>query len=264
MSDLYDLYRADHDFPTGVRTRRSYVIASTPRSGSTHLAACLWREGDLGAPLEYLNPLHIEQMSARLGAENYVDYWRAVQARRTSPNGVFGHKLFQPYYVMAVRHCPDLLPLLRSDVAVHLYRRDKVAQAVSLARAQQTQAWCSWSADALPSVYSRGLIGRCLRSLLNQERWWRSAFELTGADVLSAAYEDYQGREAALVDAVRQRLGLPRTSDCPPAPIPTLSRQGDAVSAEWIARFKADVASRLAREGGRAGVNEELAQAVGL
>lgn len=67
------------------------MIASTPRSGSTHLASCLWRAGDLGAPLEYLNPIHIRQMSPRLGARGYLSYWRGVQARRTSPNGVFGH-----------------------------------------------------------------------------------------------------------------------------------------------------------------------------
>lgn len=251
MTDLYDLYGADFDFPPRADVPKlSYVIASTPRSGSTHLAACLWRAGDLGAPLEYLNPLHIEQMSSRLNVNGHVDYWRAVWARRTSPNGVFGHKLFQPYYVMAGREQPEILPMLRADLTVHLYRRDKVAQAVSLARAQQTQAWASWSRETAPAGYNRNLIGRCLASIARQEKWWASAFALVGAPTLSIAYEDYLGCEDAVVADIRKRLGLPAVHDCPPVRVPALDRQRDRISAEWAARFRGEVNERLATVGG--------------
>lgn len=247
MPELHELYGPDFDFaPTSAPPRSCYMIASTPRSGSTHLASCLWRAGDLGAPLEYLNPIHIRQMSPRLGARGYLSYWRGVQARRTSPNGVFGHKLFMPYYVTAGRRCPALLPMLRSDLAIHLYRRDKIAQAVSLARAQQTKAWASWSDEQTAPVYDARHISTCLNKLLEQERWWAAAFELTGAVVLSIAYEDYVGRETEILATIRARLGLPAASDCPPVAVEDLARQRDGISAEWVARFKVEAPDQAA------------------
>ncbi len=252
MPDLHDLYDAAHDFPRrDGAPRLSYVIASTPRSGSTHLAACLWRAGDLGAPLEYLNPLHIEQMSSRLGAAGRPDYWRALWALRTSPNGVFGHKLFQPYYVMAAREEPGFMPMLAADLTVHLYRRDKVAQAVSLARAQQTQAWASWGQENGPPGYDRDLIGRCLTSIARQEQWWATVFALVGAPSISIAYEDCVGREDEVAGQIRAALGLPERADCPPVRIQPLARQADQTSAEWIERFRAEVNQRLDAAGRR-------------
>jgi LPS sulfotransferase NodH len=171
---------------------------------------------------------------------------------------VFGHKLFMPYYVTAGRRCPAFLPMLRSDLAVHLHRRDKVAQAVSLARAQQTQAWASWIHERAAPIYDPGLIGRCLEKLLDHERWWAAAFELTGAAVLSVAYEDCVGREDEVLADVRRRLGLPASSDCPPVRIDDLARQGDTISAEWVARFKAEEADRTALAQGRASADDPM------
>ena len=43
------------DFPGPVQLRRSYIVASTDRSGSTFLCSLLWQTGVLGAPAEYWN-----------------------------------------------------------------------------------------------------------------------------------------------------------------------------------------------------------------
>lgn len=245
MPSLHDLYGAAYDFaPTIEPPRKAYVMATTPRSGSTYFASRLWQAGDLGAPLEYLNPIHVEQMMRRLEAPTYPAYWLALQRVRTSPNGVFGHKLFMPYYLEAGRADPSLLPMLRSDLAVHLYRRDKVAQAVSLARAQQTQAWASWNTEAAAPAYNPGLISRCLKNILIQERWWSSAFELTGAKILSVAYEDFVGHEDQVIDDIRRQLGLTLDVNCPPVELEELSRQRDTLSADWAERFKAELAER--------------------
>jgi hypothetical protein len=37
--------------------RRTYMVATIPRTGSTYLCHRLWRTGCMGVPLEYLNPV---------------------------------------------------------------------------------------------------------------------------------------------------------------------------------------------------------------
>ena len=43
------------DFPGSAAQRKSYVVASSYRCGSTFFCSALWRTGVLGAPAEYLN-----------------------------------------------------------------------------------------------------------------------------------------------------------------------------------------------------------------
>ena len=46
---------------------RTYVVASTPRTGSTLLCRLLWDLGCAGAPKEYLNPMQMRDWEVRLG-----------------------------------------------------------------------------------------------------------------------------------------------------------------------------------------------------
>ena len=55
------------DLPTPHSPRRTYVIASTPRTGSTLLARALWDTGLVGAPKEYLNPMQIRDLGGTPG-----------------------------------------------------------------------------------------------------------------------------------------------------------------------------------------------------
>src|SRR5215472_13088957 len=43
------------DFPSRVPLRTSYIVASSPRCGSTFFCKELWQTGVLGAPTEYIN-----------------------------------------------------------------------------------------------------------------------------------------------------------------------------------------------------------------
>ena len=64
-SDLLDP-RNGPAFDTGREGGRLFVIASTPRSGSTWLARTLWDAG-LGAPKEYFNPTQLRDWEVRCG-----------------------------------------------------------------------------------------------------------------------------------------------------------------------------------------------------
>src|SRR5262249_41256156 len=92
-----------------------YIVASTPRSGSTFLCRRLWSTGLMGAPAEYFNYQgFMLQMVARLRSVNIFHYVRQLFAIRTSPNGVFGAKVhFNHFRFMAEAEIQPLFPQLR-------------------------------------------------------------------------------------------------------------------------------------------------------
>src|SRR5579863_5210765 len=64
------------DFAHPAPCTRSYIIASSERSGSTYLAMLLWKTGFLGAPWEYLNhDSEMKFMAGRLRPADLDDYF---------------------------------------------------------------------------------------------------------------------------------------------------------------------------------------------
>jgi LPS sulfotransferase NodH len=85
----------------------------------------------LGAPAEYVNLYIISKLYERLQAISMLDYWHKVSRLRTSPNGVFGFKMFPRGLMTTAKEHPGLLKKLRSENVIYLKRNDKIAQAVS-------------------------------------------------------------------------------------------------------------------------------------
>ncbi|WGM38992.1 Stf0 family sulfotransferase [Caulobacter sp. NIBR1757] len=236
LEDLADLYGPDFDFPERRETPTlRYLLAVTPRCGGTLLALALWRTGALGAPLEYLNLPRLEALRTRLGGGDLEAYLAALARRRSSPNGVFGIKVFLTQLLEARRGDGDLLRRLAPGAWVRLRRRDRLAQAVSLARAEQTQGWVGTGAGAEP-VYSRALIGQKADFLEWQDEAWGDLLEDAGAPVVTLWYEDIASDPGAAASAVLAALGL---SAAEPVALPTLARQQDGLSRDWMARYRA-------------------------
>ncbi len=92
----------------------TYVIASTPRSGSSLLAAGLVRTGVAGRPEEYFTPDHIgsykEDLNLPMSCSS-AEYLAKVMAFAATPNGVRVSKfigdmsscLRKPWVFMALR-----------------------------------------------------------------------------------------------------------------------------------------------------------------
>lgn len=236
LEDLADLYGPDFDFPL----RREppdlrYLLAVTPRCGGTLLAMALWRTGALGAPLEYLNLPRLGGLRARLGGADLPAYLAALARWRTSPNGVFGMKVFLTQLLEARREDEDVLRRLAPQAWVRLRRRDSLAQAVSLARAEQTQAWIGTGAGAAP-VYSRALIAQKAEFLAWQDAAWDALLADAGTPVVTLWYEDIARDAAAGAAEVLGTLGL---SAATPVILPILARQSDGLSFEWMTRYRA-------------------------
>lgn len=170
----------------------------------------------------------------------------------TSPNGVFASKLKwvnMPYLdetlgtlqeqdsLSLAEHLDGLLPNLRY---VWVTRRDKLRQAVSLVKARQSAQWKSTTAPRSGGLdYSFHLIEVALRRILQEEWAWEEYFGQAGITPITVVYEDLTRNYES---TVRRLLGdleisLPRDYAFP---APRLDKQADAVSEEWVERYKRD------------------------
>jgi LPS sulfotransferase NodH len=230
------------DFRQSVPLRKSYIIASLPRSGSQLLASELWKTGRAGAPCEYLFPTYdMRPMMNRLKSGSPADYIAKLLACRTSPNGVFGLNVHLQHFKAFLRAYPELTQALSPLTFIHTTRRNKVAQAVSMAKAYQTSAWTS-QMKANPTVkYDRKLIEMCLQDLAQQEREWEDWFAANDVKPLRVIYEDLAADRPGTVRSILEQLGV--QDDEPVAvELPPVEKQSDSTNKEWIARFEAEIA----------------------
>ena len=218
--------------------RVSYIVCSIPRSGSTLLCELLGRTGLAGAPDEFFSPYTMRVMMERWGVETLAEYVQELFARELSPNGVFGAKAHWTQYESAFgRTDPgELLPHVRF---VCITRRDRLRQAVSWARAQQTGKFHAQDpARAEAAKFDADHIAQMLKRIEREEQRWESTFARLANAPHRVVYEDLI---AAPDETVREVLALlaveaPADLHIPP---PRLERQADALSNEWVERYLA-------------------------
>jgi LPS sulfotransferase NodH len=118
------------DYAHTVPLRRSYIVASSYRCGSTFLCTELWKTGVLGAPTEYVNmdkgfaaiptPTEPGRLMLRLGAKTPEEYFVKLLERRTGRNGIFGMKArshpFEPVTGKNVRDDADFIAHCMDEV----------------------------------------------------------------------------------------------------------------------------------------------------
>src|SRR5450432_3552170 len=95
------------DYARATPVRKSYVIASSYRSGSTYLSWLLWKSGLLGAPSEVLNPTsELVLFMNRFKTTSQADYLAKLVQKRTGRNGVFGMKAHFHHFEGFLKECP--------------------------------------------------------------------------------------------------------------------------------------------------------------
>lgn len=229
------------------------IVCATQRSGSTLLCELLKATGVAGVPNEWfqhfkdtgladqprqylagLDDPFVDSLLPPLAPgtpESSFDF-DAVRRSGTTPNGVFAAKIMWS-------HTDDLWARLRGrtleDVFgplryVQVIRRDKVAQAVSLWTAIQTQVWRSGDEPVAEPVYSFAAIRHLVEWLTLGERAWTAWLAPRDPDVV--VYEDFVRDPSPTITAL---AGVP-------APPPPIKRQADGRSKAWIARFHAEQA----------------------
>lgn len=269
-ASLYDLSLGANDFAAwDGPPRRSLVICSHPRSGSTLLGEAVHFAGGLGCPLEYLHRGFRPTLADRWGAPDLDSYVTAMHQWRTDPSGTFSIKLFwQDVEEVAHERAPDRFPpphtlspdacddatyrayhdlladILPAPRFVLLERRDTLRQAVSAMIASQTGLW-----RAIPGVGRSEARGTAeydydrILALVSFGRdsadHWTRYFQAIGATPRRVAYEDLVRDYAATVGTLLADLGRPGE-----APAQRMRRQSDEVGEAMVLRFLREHAAR--------------------
>jgi LPS sulfotransferase NodH len=245
-------------------SQATYVIASTPRSGSSLLAAGLVGTGVAGRPEEYFTPDHIGSYKEDLKLPmncSWAEYLAKVMAFAATENGVQGVKIHWRHVVLLARALgfhgdPGVLleVLFPAAVFVNIVRADRRAQALSLFRAETTgewfrspglsrraRPWGLYLARPTPRRAAVDLTGvvptyeqiiGMERNLDVEQAAWNNYFTTRRLKVLTVRYEEldanYQGEIARVLHFLgadpAHAAGLPK---------PPLERQSDHINEYW-------------------------------
>jgi len=238
-------------------TTRSYLICSTPRTGSYLLCDALTATGVAGRPTEYLMPSYRDHRMAQWGTATYSEYHEQVLVDGTTPNGVFGAKIHSGQFGDLLRQATGRPRLSMEEWSavieglfpcpryIWLRRRDHVGQAVSWAKACQTRIW--WDTDTPPAPmvapepgalrFDFQFIERAMYSLTDWDGVWRTYFDATGIEPIVVWYEDMVADRQGTIAVLLSRLGLGQRANVHPGE-PRFRRQSDDTSSAWADRFE--------------------------
>lgn len=196
-----------------------YILCGTPRTGSTLLCDLLAATGVAGKPdsffMREVDPVWARDwgLPVRDGAAPGSDaaLLAAVIRAGTGDTGVFGLRLMRENLEDMTGLLDRVHPGLTDDRAriaaafgqvlfIHLRREDKLAQAVSLVKAEQTGLWhiapdgreVERLAPPQDPAYDHNRIARKLAELEAQDAAWQPWFAAEGIMPLRVGYEGLQ------------------------------------------------------------------------
>jgi trehalose 2-sulfotransferase len=180
----------------------------------------------------------------------FADHLSRALESGTTANGVFGARLQWNYF-------GEFLSLLRAHLSreqgtdlavietlfpapgfVWMRRLDTVAQGVSWARAAQTGQYAAFQEATGEPVFDFRFIDGLVQLARTQTEAWRAWFAAQGVAPSEVTYEvlcaDLKGTTLESLSF----LGLEPLEDRTIGPPPWLTRQADAISHEWISRYR--------------------------
>ena len=242
----------------------TYVIASTPRSGSSLLAAGLVATGVAGRPEEYFTPDHIGSYKEDLKLPmncSWAEYLTKVMAFAATENGVRGVKIHWRHVVLLARALgfrgdPGVVleVLFPAAVFVNIVRADRRAQAISLFRAEASGEWFRspgpstrarpWGLYLARPALSRAAVDLTgvaptyeqivgmERNLDAEQAAWTNYFTTRRIRVLTVRYEELEANYRGEIARVLQFLGAD-PAHAAGLPKPPLERQSDHINEHW-------------------------------
>ncbi len=206
-----------------------------------------------GRPTEYFNRRFWPDLFARFGVETADAYLERVVAETATPNGVFGTKVMLDEDMVptfdALRErlgepgLSDAEAVTRAfpDLKfVYLTRRDKVAQAVSYCRAQQSGVWRRYhGSEPEPegnAAFEFEAVHAQVQALTLREARWQTFFSDLAARPHTVVYEDLVLEPERTVRGILTFLEL----EPPPGwslPRLPMERLADDTSKRWAERY---------------------------
>jgi len=214
------------------------LIASTPRCGSHLLGHMLMDQGEYGVPLEYLNQSNFPYWYRRLKSKDPKSMFEELVPKRTSPTGNFTLKAHWHQYTLFENKINTLTKNVGISDIIWIYRRSILKQAISLAIAEQTQAWISGTPELQPAVYSFSHIESAATRINNENSQWKEYLSSREAEnVFCICYEDLTSTQGDGLARLNRHL------NCNPD-VKLTSRtkpQTQNRNIDWAIRFKSEL-----------------------
>ncbi|WP_246678986.1 MULTISPECIES: Stf0 family sulfotransferase [unclassified Mesorhizobium] len=253
----------------GRRMVDAYIICGTPRTGSTLLCKLLASTKAAGDPHSFYRRQDVPEWAEEWGLpgrdtmgelEFNAAYLNAAIAAGKDGTGIFGLRLMRENLDELSAILDRIFPGLVSDKArferafgrvlyIHLSREDKLAQAVSLVKAQQTGLWhVAPDGTELERVgpprepqYDFGRIKDEVAELGAYDAAWNMWFAEQEVIPLRIGYERLSSDPVATLASVCDALGVhaPDAGDIRPG----VARLADETSLNWMRRYHLDAAS---------------------
>lgn len=233
--------------------KKSYIVCSMPRSGSSLLCAWLYKSKVAGYPEEYINRNreygHFLNISNSKKIPSCEEYVRLVVSNRTK-NGVFGTKLhwFQFNHIVNIlnkkspQSWSDDLDLINhyfdNPQFIYISRQDKIRQAISYYKAFETREWAITQEQPktkLDIEYDGEKIDQLLFLLLEHEKAWESFFERKRIIPYRISYEEFVPNQVENVKIILDFLDIDYTNVEFAEPI--MKKQADRTSDLWYEKY---------------------------
>ncbi len=248
--------------------KQAYIICATPRSGTTLLCDLLTDTGVAGCPDSFFRLETLRWWADYLAVpvagwtgEHDFDqaFLRAVLREGSAAGEVFGMRLMWELVGFLSTRLDRLYPGLSSDSArlrtafgpisyVYLSREDKLAQAISRIKAEQSGLW-HIDADssererlkpAQAPVYDAHRLAQQVAEYERDAVAWESWFAQQQIEPRRITYEELSSQPRATLAAVLSAIGLdPLIAGTVK---PRTAKLADRESEEWAARFRTQTA----------------------
>ncbi len=244
----------------------SFIICTSPRSGSTLLCRLLAATGVAGRPASFFYDLSVPGWAADLGlslqvgeseAESIAAVLVEVLRKGRGGTGIFGLRQQAPGLTFLCEKLAVLFPTAARDadrfrqafgttLFVHLTRPDKVAQAVSLMKAMQSGLWhvapdgseIERTATHSEPVYDGATLKACVAQLTDHDQHWNDWSLREGINPLRLFYDDLAADPLETLCKVLDQLGLDRAAAS--GVMPGVKKLADQTSLDWADRFRAE------------------------
>lgn len=188
-----DLFEWLADRPDGnVNNLKTFVIFCTPRCGSTLFSDTLSRTGLIGWCEEWLNYEYFAAFQRVMGLQqtSFPVYYDFVKRKSVEETGVFSLKCHIGQLAAMHKDFEFTLNDIAADYSIYLYRKDKVAQAVSLSKAIATDKF-RHNEEGKEGKFDLLNICDSLRVIMSQDKSFNLA--ISNRVDKEYAYEEFDG-----------------------------------------------------------------------
>ncbi|MGB0496813.1 MAG: Stf0 family sulfotransferase [Rubricella sp.] len=220
---------------------RVAIVLTEMRSGSNWITSLTDATGRMGTSGEWFAPKRYPGKRIGADAEDALD---RIVASASTPEGNAIIRVFPNHLTFFHRrYGADALRALAArhpTTVLFLTRRDRLGQAVSTAKARQTEQWRSDEERSGEPRYDFELILRFYRYIEASYAWSRTYLPLSGLEWREFVYEDLLTDQRAWIDHLSAWFDSP-VETIPPSPYVV---QRDSTNATWRERFLADARER--------------------